>query len=157
MRSVDAKFGHTRVEHVEPLLPLTATDNLADSRRKDIHRRHGFTVTVNAHVEGFDLLWIVHHNNGLLRVLFRQIALVLRLKIDSPFHRKFEFLFRALKDRNSLPIVHAHKFRRDDSLELRDQALLDSLVEEREIVRALIEHSPQRRFQQMLRERGVVA
>src|SRR5205085_7949596 len=76
VRSVDAKFGHTRVEHVEPLLPLTATDNLADSRRKDIHRRHGFTVTVNAHVEGFDLLWIVHHNNGLLRVLFRQIALV---------------------------------------------------------------------------------
>src|SRR5205807_5772330 len=110
MRDIDAELGHARVEHVEPLLALAATDDLADPGRENVHRRHGLTVVVHAHVEGFDRLRIVHHDDRLLHVLFRQITLVLGLEIDAPCYRKLEFLLRALENRDRLAVIHAHEF-----------------------------------------------
>jgi hypothetical protein len=76
---VDAALGHAPVEYLEPLLALAAADDLADPLRQHVHRRDRPAVVVEAHVEGFDGLRLVHHDDRLFRVLLGQIALVLGL------------------------------------------------------------------------------
>src|SRR6516164_11027419 len=66
---VDAALGHAGVEHVEALLALAAADDLADARRQHIHGGDGFAVVVYPHVEGLDVLGVVHHHDRLLGVL----------------------------------------------------------------------------------------
>jgi hypothetical protein len=75
---VDVALGHARIQHLEPLLALAAADDLADPRRQHIHCRARSAVIVHPHVEGFDVLRAVHHDDRLLRVLFSQIPLMLR-------------------------------------------------------------------------------
>ncbi len=73
-----------RSNTLDPLLALAAADNLADPRRQHVHRRDRPAVVVEAHVEGFDVLRVAHHDDRLFRVLFGQIPLVLRLQVDAP-------------------------------------------------------------------------
>jgi hypothetical protein len=87
-------------------------------------------VVVEPHVEGFDGLRVVHHDERLFRVFFGQIALVLRLQVHTQVDRKLEFLIRPL---------HMHKFRADDAFELGDQPLLDPLVEEGEVFPSFVQ------------------
>ena len=133
---------HARIEHIEPLLALAAADDLADAGREHVHRGDGAAVVVDAHVERLDVLGVVHHDHRLLDVLLGQIALVLRLQIDAPVHRKLELLLRLLEQRDRLAIVHAHEFGCDNPFELRHQPLLDALVEESEIVGAFARARP---------------
>ena len=77
---------------------------------------------------------------GLPDVLLGQVALVLGLQVDAPLHRELELLLRALEHRDRLGVVHAHELRLDDALQLGDHALLDALLEERHVVRPLVEH-----------------
>src|SRR5216683_2666339 len=85
LKKIAAALCHARIEHFEPLLALAAADDLDDPRRQHVHRPDGPAVIVDPHVEGLDVLWVVHHDDRLLRVLFREIALVLRLEVDAPF------------------------------------------------------------------------
>ena len=57
------------------------------------------------------------------------VLLVLRLQVDSPLDRKFEFLVRPLEHSDRLAIIHMHEFRADDPLEfLRPAPFLDMLA-----------------------------
>src|SRR5262249_35782883 len=76
---IDAPLRHALVHPFEPLLALAAADNLADLRREHVHRRDRPAVVIHPHVERLDVLRVVHHDDRLLRVLFGEIALVLRL------------------------------------------------------------------------------
>src|SRR5215472_12000355 len=60
---VDAALGHGLVQYLEPLLALAAADDLADPRRQYIHCRDGAAIVIEPHVEGFDRLWVVHHDD----------------------------------------------------------------------------------------------
>lgn len=58
-----------------------------------------------------------------------------RLQVDAPLDRELEFLVRPLEHLDRLAVIHMHEFRMhefraDDLLDLRDQPLLDALVEE---------------------------
>jgi len=64
---------------------------------------------------------------------FAYFSLVLRLQVDAPVDRKLEFLVRALEHFDRLAIIHMPELRADDALELRDEPLLDPLVEEGEV------------------------
>jgi hypothetical protein len=66
-------------------------------------------------------------------VLFGETPRVLRLQVDAPLDREFEFLVRPLGQLDRLAVIHMHEFRADDALEFRDQPLLDPLVEEGEV------------------------
>jgi hypothetical protein len=131
---VDAALGRIAVQYVEPLLALAAADDFADPGRQYVHRRDRPPVVVHAHVEGFDGLWVAHHDDWLLRVFLGQIALVLRLQVDALLDRQLEFLVRPLEHLDRLAVIHMHEFRADDALEFRDQPVLDGLVEEGEIL-----------------------
>jgi len=121
------------------LLALAAADHLADPRRQYVHRCDGAAIVVDAHVERFDGLWVVHRDDRLLRVFLGQIALVLRLQIDAPVDRELEFLVRPLEHFDSLAVIHIHEFRADDPFELCDEPLLDAPVEESEVLLALLQ------------------
>src|SRR6476661_449188 len=85
-------------------------------------------VVVYSHVEGFNILWIIQHDDGPLDVLLSEIALVLRLQIHSPLHGKLEFLLCPLKNADRFAVVHAHEFGANDILQLRHESLLNPLV-----------------------------
>src|SRR5215475_15399106 len=106
---VDGAFGHAGVEHVEALLALTTADDLANPGREYIHGGDRPAVVVYPHVERLDVLRVVHHDDGLLDVLFGEIALVLRLQVDAPLDRELELLLRPLKHRDGLAVLHAHE------------------------------------------------
>src|SRR5215472_15971111 len=131
---VDAALGRALVQDVEPLLALAATDDLADPRRQNVHCGDSAATVIEPHVKGFDGLRVVHHDDRLLRVFLSQIALVLRLQVDAPVDREFEFHIGALEHFDRLAVIHMHEFRADDALELRDQPLLDALIEEGEVL-----------------------
>jgi hypothetical protein len=97
--------------------------DLADPRCEHVHRRDRPAVVVQPHVEGFDGLRVVHHDDRLLRVFLGQIALVLRLQVDAPLDREFELLVRPLEHLDRLAAIHMHEFRTDDPLELCDQRI----------------------------------
>jgi hypothetical protein len=61
-----AHLVHARVEHVEALLALAAADDLADAGRQHVHRGDGLAVVVLPHVEGLDVLRVVHHRDRAL-------------------------------------------------------------------------------------------
>ena len=79
-------------------------------------------------------------------MLFGQIALVLRLQIDTPLDRELEFFVRALQNCDGLAVVHAHEFRVDDPFQFRDQSLLDALIEEGDVLRPLAQHFSKANF-----------
>src|ERR1700730_7062810 len=81
-------------------------------------------VVVEAHVEGFDGLRVVHHDDRLLRVFLGQTALELRLQVDAPIDRELQVLVGPLEHLDHLAVIHMHEFRADDPLEFRDQPLL---------------------------------
>ncbi len=58
---------------------------------------------------------------------------MLRLQVDAPLDREFEFLLRPLEHLDRLAVIHMHEFRADDPLEFADQPPFDALVEEGEI------------------------
>ena len=52
-----AQLPDARLQHVQPLLALTAADDLADAGHQAVRRGHGFAVVVQAHIKRLDLLW----------------------------------------------------------------------------------------------------
>ena len=158
----EVHLAHPRVEDVEALLALAAADDLADARGEDVHRGDGLPVVVDAHVEGLDLLRVVHHHDGTADVHLGQVALVLGLEIASPLGGELELLAGLLEDLDRLGVVHALEGGVDELLEavddtgLRDDALARRLLEELEIVRALREDSLEDRLEEPLGEIGVV-
>jgi hypothetical protein len=130
---VDAALGHALVQDLEPLLALAAADDLADPRRQYVHCRDGAIVVFQAHIEGLDRLRVVHHDDRFLCVFLGQVALMLGLQVDAPVDRELEFLVGALECFSRLTVIHVHEFRADDPFELRNEPLLDTLVEESEI------------------------
>src|SRR5436305_830678 len=81
---VDAALRHARVQHLEPLLALAAADDLADARRKHVHGGDRPAVVIEPHVEGLDVLRVVHDDDRLLCVFLREIALMLGLQVHAP-------------------------------------------------------------------------
>ena len=64
---------------------------------------------------------------------------MLRLQADAPLDWELEFLVRPLKHLDRLAVIHMHEFRADDPVGVRDQPLLDPLVEKGEIFLPLLQ------------------
>ena len=54
-----AQFFYTIYEYVVALFPLTAADEFAYTRYKQIRRRDGLSVVVKAHIKRFDFFRII--------------------------------------------------------------------------------------------------
>ena len=147
------------VEHVEPLFALRAADQFANAGSEHVHRGHRLAVVVDAHVERLDLLGIVHHHDRPSDQGLGQVALVLGLEVDAPFHRKLELVAlgdRGLECHYRVAVFHALEGRLDERLEPFDAILVDMLSEERHVVAALIEHGAEEILEEVFRQVGVV-
>src|SRR3954447_14000098 len=56
-------LAHSLRDDIEPLFALAAADDLADFGHEHIHRPHGFSVVIDAHVERFERPRIVVKNH----------------------------------------------------------------------------------------------
>ena len=59
-----------RLQDLEAFLTLTSADDLADAGDKQIHRGHGFSVVVQAHVEGLNFLRIIEDRDWRFEMFF---------------------------------------------------------------------------------------
>ena len=82
---------HIFLENIEPLLALTAADDLADARNQQVHRGHGFAIIVQPHVKRLNLLRKIENRYRTFEMLFGQPALMLRLQVQSVLDRELEF------------------------------------------------------------------
>ena len=57
------------VEFVKTFLTHATTNNLANLWEEYIGTLYGAVVLVNLHIEGFNILWIVRHNDWFAKVL----------------------------------------------------------------------------------------
>ena len=81
------------VHRGHPGAPLAENlHDLPDSRSQNIHGCNRFLVVVHSHVEGFDILGVVHHHHRASHMLLREPALVFALQVDAPLNREFKFL-----------------------------------------------------------------
>jgi hypothetical protein len=151
------------VEHVEPLLALAAADDLADARYEQIGGGDGLDAlgggVVEPHVERLLIGGVVRDEHRALKVLFSQEALVLGLQRAAGTDGEFEgAALRDGVDQDALRLVpgDAGEGAADDVLHGLDDAGLDALVEEVEVIRALLHHAAGDDLDEGLRERDVV-
>src|SRR5205085_9874869 len=101
---LDPQFAHSPPQYIVAFFALASPDDFSNLRYQDIHRAHGFAVLVHTHVERLDLRRIVVQDDGLLENLLGQEAFVFGLKIQSPAHRIFKWLFGLFEDPYGLAV-----------------------------------------------------
>ena len=89
---IHAELIHTCVKDVESFFSLAAADDLADSRNEKVACRNCLAVIVHAHIEGFDVLWIVCDEYRLFEYLFCEVSFVFCLKVAAPVRIKVKLL-----------------------------------------------------------------
>ena len=65
-----------RHQFVIILFTHTSSYDFSDLREEHIRALHGLTILIDFHIEGFDVLGIVGHDNRFLEMLFNEEALV---------------------------------------------------------------------------------
>ena len=152
---MQAHLVEARVEAIESLLALRAANDLADAGRKNVHRGDGLAVVVLAHVEGLDVLRIIHHGHGATDVGLGQPTLVLALHVDAPLDGVVELhaLAHSVLERgDGIGVVHPGEVGGDELLEALDAGLVDALGEELHVVGAFGEQGLEHEFQQVFGE-----
>ncbi len=113
---------------------------------------------VGAHVEGLDLAGVARNDHRLLEVLLHQVALVLALQVDAPFHGELELLLlvglAAQQDLDRVGVGDAFEGVVQYELQTVDEAELAALllglgglfflqprIQENEVVHAVAQHT----------------
>jgi len=128
------------VEHVKSVLSGRASNDLSDLGHKHVHSLDCLVIVVQLHVEGLDLLGVVINDNWTLEHLVCQVLLVLTGKIASPEDLVLELEFLgfvldvSLEDLDALCVCDSLEFCSNDLVESLNETLLDSLVEEVQVI-----------------------
>ena len=133
---------------------MAAADDLADAGDEDIHGADGLVVVVEAHIEGFDLLGVVGDDHRAADFLLGYVTFVLGLKVQAPFHRKFEVLAGRLKDFYGLGVGEAFEVGIDYVFQGGNGSLVVPTVEESQIVGAGFEDPGEDVLEEILGQLG---
>ena len=118
------------------------TDDFTDLREEHIRTLNGAAVLIDLHVESLDVFRIVGHDDRLPEVVFHQITFMLAGQVDTPRHGILKLLSGFdcfLKYANALGVGETHEILLEHSFETGDETLVYHLVEELEIVLAVVE------------------
>ena len=99
----------TAFEDVEALLALAPADEFADAGNQYVHRGHGLTIVVLAHIERLDLFGIVIHRHRALEMFLGEEALVLGLQIKAKLGGVLEILSARFQNVDGLAVGTARK------------------------------------------------
>ena len=136
----DVQLGDALHELVVVGLALAAADDLTYLREQHVHGAHGAAVGVLLHVEGLDFLGVVGEDDGLAEVLLHQIALVFALQVDAPLDGELKLVAAGLEYLDALGVGEAHEIVVQHKFEALDEALVEVLGEEVDVVAAVVEH-----------------
>ena len=156
VHAFEALVGHALLEFVVAFLTLAAADDLADLREEHVHGAHCLAVVVQLHVERLDFLRIVGQDHWLLEVLLYEVAFVLRSEVDTPIDRELKLLAALFEDLDALCVGKAYEVIFDYEVESLDELLVEVLVEEFDVVLAVLEGIPDAVFDEFLGEVHVV-
>mmetsp|Transcript_15973 Transcript_15973/g.28668 ORF Transcript_15973/g.28668 Transcript_15973/m.28668 type:complete len:225 (-) Transcript_15973:1146-1820(-) len=122
---------------LEVVLALGSANQLADLGNEHVHGSDGFSVGVQLHVEGLDILGVIVDDGGHLEDLLGEVPLVLGLEVDSPFDLVLEFglslLDGCLKAFDGLSVAAADEGVRGDLFQSGDAGRVDHLLDEIEV------------------------
>ena len=137
---IHAQLVHASHQLAVVLFTLAAADQLADAGHQHICCCHSLTVGVLLHVEALDLLGVVGDKDRLLEHHLGQVALVLGLDIHAPLHGVLELLVVLFQDLNGFGVADAAELAVCHQLQTLDKTLINELVEESHLVRAVVQH-----------------
>ena len=125
-------FANLREQHVGALYGLFHLLSVEDG-----------LLFVNLHVESLYLLGVVGHDDRLLEVFLHKVALVLGSKVVAPIAGELELLLALgnslLKDFDALGVRQAYEGFLQHTLKALDESLVNHLVEELEVVLAVVQ------------------
>mmetsp|Transcript_1845 Transcript_1845/g.2415 ORF Transcript_1845/g.2415 Transcript_1845/m.2415 type:complete len:522 (-) Transcript_1845:168-1733(-) len=144
---VQPQLRHLGQQHVQPLLALAAPDQLAHPRHQQVHGGHGLPVLVVPHVEGLDAPRVVVHEGGRAELGLAQPPLVLRLQVRAELHVRVLPLGPVLGDlllqqRDGLAVLHAREGLVAHAFQPGREALVEELLEELQVLRAVLQNVP---------------
>ena len=106
-----AFFFHSGFKDFIVVFPLGTTDDFSFARNKAIARGDGFSIRIDLHVEGFDVLGVVDEEQRSFNDFFGKEAFVLGLEVHAPFDvlvlELVAVFDRFLEDGNTLGVFHA--------------------------------------------------
>ena len=138
----NGEFVDTRHQLVVVLLTHAAADNLANLREEHISALHRLAVGILLHVEGLDVLGIVGHDDRTLEMVLHQIALMLTGQVHAPGNGELKLMAGGhglLQNTDTLCVRQAHKRALKHRLQTAEQRLVDHLVEELQVVLAVLQ------------------
>ena len=138
----DAQLPDARHELVVALLAHAAADDFAYLREEHVGALHGLAIGILLHVEGLDFLGVVGHDDGAAEVALHQVALVLAGQVAAPVDGEFELLAPGhglLQYADALGVGQADELRPHHAAQAVEQPLIDHLVEEGEVVHAVVQ------------------
>src|SRR5574344_730311 len=155
----DVEFLDACHEFFVVLFTHGAADDFANLREKHVGALHRFAVGVLLHVESLDFLGVVNHNDRFLEVFFHQIAFVFAGEVDTPIDWEFKLLsvfdgFFEYAD--TFGVGKTHKVGGDDTLEAFDEARVDHLIEESQVIGTVVESPFDAEFDKFFFESGEV-
>ena len=165
---VDVPFevlaGHSQLvdaglELLEVRFALGTADDLTDLREEHVHAADGLSVLVLLHVEGLDVLGEVDQDDRLAEVLLHEVALVLALEVGAPVDRVLELLAvrdGLLEDVHGLRVGDALESDAQHAAEPLDQAVVILVVEELQVVHAVVQGVLDEVFHELFGEFHVV-
>ena len=102
----------------------------------------GRNLLIKLHVEGLDLLGIVSHDDRFLEILLHQVTLMLAGQVVTPIAWELELLLSRLdgflQNLHAPRVIQADKVFLEDAFQTLYQALVDHLVEEIQIILAVV-------------------
>ena len=127
---VQTKLFHTLYQDVITFLTLASANQFTDARYQHIHSGHGFIVIVEAHIECFDLFWIIGDKNRHFVNLLCQISLMLCLQITAPVDRIFKFILVLFQNLNRFCIGNLFEISSHQVVQTLYQSLIIEIIEE---------------------------
>ena len=118
------------------------TDDFTDLREEHVGALHRFAVFVGLHVERLNFLRIINHDDGLLEMLFHEIAFMFGSQVATPIYGEFKLFALGngfFEQTNTFCVRQAHEFGVDHRAQTIDQGVVDHLVEEFEVVSTVFE------------------
>ncbi len=120
-----------------------ASDDFTNLREQHICALNSLAILVYLHIEGFDFLWIVSHNDWLLEVFLHEIAFMLAGEVASPIDRELEFLLSAgngfFQNLDSFSVRQTNKVGANHRIESLKESFVNHFIEESKVVLAVVE------------------
>ena len=119
------------------------TNDFANLREEYVGTLNSLSILVNLHVECFDFLWIVCHDDWLLEMFLYKVTLMLAGEVASPINRELKLLFAAchgfFQNLDSFSVRKTNEICANYRIETLEESLVNHLVKELEVVLAIIE------------------